>query len=92
MIKLVGMMMDYLILKVDVMLRLSILIEMFNLKFMIRLDMDLLLRIVVSILIQDRSILTMFQSHLILELLFHYNFLRMSIFRLLDLIHLISSS
>lgn len=92
MIKLVGMMMDYLILKVDVMLRLSILIEMFNLKFMIRLDMDLLLRIVVSILIQDRSILTMFQLHLILELLFHYNFLRMSIFRLLDLIHLISSS
>lgn len=92
MIKLVGMMMDYLILKVDVMLRLSILIEMFNLKFMILLDMDLLLRIVVSILIQDRSILTMFQSHLILELLSHYNSLRMFIYRLLDLIHLISSS
>lgn len=84
-------MMDYLILKVDVMLRLSILIEMLNLKFMIRLDMDLLLRIVVSILIQDRSISTMFLSHLILELHSHCNSLRMFIFQLLDLIHLISS-
>lgn len=85
------MMMDYLILKVDVMLRLSILIEMLNLKFMIRLDMDLLLRIVVSILIQDRSISTMFLSHLTLELPSHCNSLRMFIFQLMDLIHLISS-